>query len=682
MTTRTTGAPLPTRESATLRPIGYRQIHLDFHTSEHVGRVGDLFDAEHFASTLAAADVDHVNLFAKCHHSWCYYPTRAGEMHPGLDFDLFGQQIEACRRRGIVVGAYIPVGWSATDVARHPEWAAIGRDGLPMRLNLDLDAEPDDPRPSVSWIYLCPTGDYLDLVVAQVKEIAEYDPDGFWIDITALMPCYCPNCRAGMLAEGIDLDDVEAIQGYSRRRWQHANRTLSDAALATDATRWVFFNGTTWLHSNHAHDPAPVSGLPEINTHQDLEDLPTTWGGYDKLQLRARYFLARDQIITAMSGKFHLSWGNFGGYKTVRALEYETRLMTANGARCDFGDQLHPRGLIDAQTYSRIGEAFARTRRLVEYIDGVRPESRLALVLSRSGEDDEGVARVLAEQHREYVVPPATELDPARHDAVIVAGPVGHAERAALLDYGTRGGSIVLLGDAISGWQPSELADTFGIIEATPGTADGDYLAFQGALASLGEGLQYDYESGWRLKVVPEAEPLALLHDTYFDRTYARYVGHLNTPPLLEPSGFTALHRFGRHIVAAHALGRQYLRYGSEAHRDMLWRLVELVDPRPALQVDGLPAGGRVSLLHQPDRSRTLLHVLYAPIVQRGIVATVDDIPRIGGVVARLRLDRPVTVARDAEAGTELTLERLEDGSVSVTLPTVIMHRLIEFKHA
>lgn len=99
------------------------------------------------------------------------------------------------------------------------------------------------------------------------------------------------------------------------------------------------------------------------------------------------------------------------------------------------------------------------------------------------------------------------------------------------------------------------MADTFGVIEAAPGTADGDYLAFQGPLVSLGEGLQYDYESGWRLKVAPEAEPLALLHDTYFDRTYARYVGHLNTPPLLEPSGYTAAHRFGRHIVVAHAPG-------------------------------------------------------------------------------------------------------------------------------
>lgn len=672
MTTRTTDA---------LRPIGLRQIHLDFHTSEHVGTVGDLFDAEDFGSTLAGAGVDHINLFAKCHHSWCYYPSRVAEMHPGLDFDLLGQQIEACRRHGIVVGVYIPVGWSSTDAERHPEWASIGRDGLPMRLNLDLDAKPDDPRPGYSWINLCPTGEYLDLLVAQTREIIEYDPDGLWFDINAMEACFCPNCRAGMDAEGIDLDDADAVQEYSRRRWQHSSRTLAEATRTSDPSRWVFFNGTTWIHGNHMHDPAPVSGLPEINSHQDLEDLPTTWGGFDKLLLRARYFLARGERITAMSGKFHLAWGNFGGYKTVHALEYETRLMTANGARCDFGDQLHPRGFIDTQTYARVGQAFANTSHLLEYVEGVQPESRLAMLLSQSGDDDEGVSRMLAEQHREYVVPPASELDPALQDAVIVAGPVSAEDRAALLDYSAQGGSIVLLGDALSGWRASELAQTFGLEEASPGTADGDYLAFEGPLAALGEGLQYDYEPGWRLKVAPEAESLALLHDAYFDRTYARYCGHLNSPPLLEPAGLSGAHRFGRHIVAAHALGRQYLAFGSEAHREMLWRIVELVDAEPALQVEGLPPGGRVSLMHQADASRTLLHVLYAPIVQRGAVVTVDDIPALDGVTARVRLDRRVSSAFDVEAGTELEIERHDDGSISLALPTLVMHRVIELRH-
>ena len=49
----------------------------------------------------------------------------------------------------------------------------------------------------------------------------------------------------------------------------------------------VFFNGTTALNygANFRHQ------MYENNTLQDLEDLPTTWGGYDKLPMQAKFFL-------------------------------------------------------------------------------------------------------------------------------------------------------------------------------------------------------------------------------------------------------------------------------------------------------------------------------------------------------------------------------------------------------
>ena len=63
----------------------------------------------------------------------------------------------------------------------------------------------------------------------------------------------------------------------------------------------------------------------EHNTVQDLEDLPTTWGGYDKLPIQSKYFLKAGYPITAMSGKFHKAWGEFGGFKSRNALKYEFR---------------------------------------------------------------------------------------------------------------------------------------------------------------------------------------------------------------------------------------------------------------------------------------------------------------------------------------------------------------------
>lgn len=125
------GACLPiaagaqTGEPAT-RPatLPARQIHLDFHTSQWLKDIGVRFNKQQWQSALRLGRVISINIFAKCHHSWSYYPTQVGRMHPNLKFDLLGQQIEACHEIGIRCPIYFTVGWSANDAEDHPETPA------------------------------------------------------------------------------------------------------------------------------------------------------------------------------------------------------------------------------------------------------------------------------------------------------------------------------------------------------------------------------------------------------------------------------------------------------------------------------------------------------------------------------------------------------------------------------
>jgi S-formylglutathione hydrolase FrmB len=89
---------------------GTRQVHLDFHTSEEIADIGSHFSKAQFQKALRVGRVDHINVFAKGHHGWSYYPTEVGRMHPHLDFDLLGQQLEACHEMGIVCPIYFTVG--------------------------------------------------------------------------------------------------------------------------------------------------------------------------------------------------------------------------------------------------------------------------------------------------------------------------------------------------------------------------------------------------------------------------------------------------------------------------------------------------------------------------------------------------------------------------------------------
>ena len=86
--------------------IRYRQVHLDFHTSEYIPDIAADFDKEEFAKTLEEAHVDSITCFARCHHGWLYYPSKkiSGAHPPGIEEQkLLLEQIEACHKRGIKV---------------------------------------------------------------------------------------------------------------------------------------------------------------------------------------------------------------------------------------------------------------------------------------------------------------------------------------------------------------------------------------------------------------------------------------------------------------------------------------------------------------------------------------------------------------------------------------------------
>ena len=93
--------------------------------------IAEDFDAAAFAETMRAAHVGSVNVFARCHHGYSYYPTTVGTIHPGLGFDLLGRQIEALHAAGIKAVVYVTIGWDDLAAAREPGWVVVNKDGLP-----------------------------------------------------------------------------------------------------------------------------------------------------------------------------------------------------------------------------------------------------------------------------------------------------------------------------------------------------------------------------------------------------------------------------------------------------------------------------------------------------------------------------------------------------------------------
>lgn len=633
-----------------------RQIHLDFHTSELLPSIGAAFDKGEFQEALRIGHVNHINLFGKCHHSWSYYPTRVGTRHPNLEFDLLGRQIEACHEIGVTAPIYVTGGWSAADAEQHPEWCMRTIDG-------DFVAEPVWPsgvspeaaKPTFQWKEMCVTGEYHELMVAQTEEICrDFPVDGLWYDIYRPHKlCYCTRCRAGMAQKHIDITDIRAVEAYRAEVITTHAQELVRVITGYHPEASVFFNGVTALErpQNFRHR------VFAVNTKNDLEDLPTTWGGYDKLPLRAKIFHREKKPIVAMSGKFHTAWGEFGGFKDPEAMRFEAASMIAYGAGCNVGDHLHPLGKMDRSTYERIGHAYSYVETIEEYGVGGVPVASLGVWASYEIEADEGLVRMLLEEQIDFDVVAAGD-DLSRYETIIVPSLRGILDGAEkeVTGFVEHGGKLIVLGEGL-------LAADGGVVDIPSGaetvarsTFDVDYTVYRGPASvpaddATGEALRrpidlpvtpfLNYQPALQYTLRPGCEFLATLEDPYFPRTYGRYCGHQNTPNRPGSNGSPAMWRYGEVVVFAHSLDRMYYHNGAKVHRDLFATALRMLHPSPMVEVS-LPSLGRVSLLHQREHSRYVAHLLYGPPIPRGGCLVIEDLPVQYDTTVRLRVPESI----------------------------------------
>ena len=106
----------------------FRQVHLDFHTSECIDKIGSKFSKEDFQKALKIGHVDSITVFSKCHHGWAYHPSKANEMHPNLKFDLLGAQIEAAHEIGVKTPVYLSAGLDEKMARKRPDWLIRNED--------------------------------------------------------------------------------------------------------------------------------------------------------------------------------------------------------------------------------------------------------------------------------------------------------------------------------------------------------------------------------------------------------------------------------------------------------------------------------------------------------------------------------------------------------------------------
>jgi len=215
----------------------WRKVHLDFHNSEHVTAIGDKFSASEWGKRLLDGNIDSIVIFAKDMHGYFYYPSEYGPVHPGLSFDLLGEQIKVCKEIGIAVYAYYCAAWDHYRSNVHHEWNMLKKDGSDYR-----PAEGQTP----GWTALClGNKDFVDQMAKDVTEfISRYDLDGVWIDMAEpIVPeCYCKECIRMIEADGKDPYNKDVQRDRQNKNFLNFHRRMHELIKSIKSECQVDFN--------------------------------------------------------------------------------------------------------------------------------------------------------------------------------------------------------------------------------------------------------------------------------------------------------------------------------------------------------------------------------------------------------------------------------------------------------
>lgn len=665
------------------RRLPSRQVHLDFHTSEYIENIGRDFNKKQFQEVLQEGHVNSITVFGKCHHGYFYYPTKVGEQHPGLRHgqDLAGEMMEACHEIGVFAPLYLTLGWSELDVHNHPEWIARAKDGACMGLNYDFSAKPEDARPEACWVHLCSVGGYRQYIYDMTKEACErYEKlDGLFFDIVfSYDVCYCDSCLAGMREMGLNPEIEEDAKKYYQIRKKELLDGIREILFSYHPEASLFFNsGGAEIHMPQWH---------YASTHFEMEDLPTVWGGYDKMPMRARYFARRGKDYLGMTGKFHRSWGEFGGYKTPEALRFECASMVANGARCSVGDQLHPYGKMDIATYKNIGYAYSYVEQIEEYCFDTQETAKLGVLVSTTATMNEAMAKLLLDCHVDFdVVHNETDLE--RFDTIIIPANYRLNDKmgAAFEAFVKQDGKVLILG----GGGLKEYEDEFAFstpfeyigkseyekdyFEINAEVENDKHLETEDLTDQIVKAPILCYSSAHRVR--GNGEVLSYIRQPFFNRTYGKFCSHYNAPYIEEHAEYPGAIRCGNILYVAHELSDLYMEYGSVYHRRYFKWLLRKLYKADYVRVE-MPTQGRIHFVKREQKKQYVLHLTYGVPVRRGDVEVVEEFPILYNVPVEILVPEEVESIKMIPQNQEITFKKTQSGYRCI-IPEMSMHQMV-----
>ncbi len=647
-----------------------RNVHIDFHTPKWA-KVGEKFDAKQFADTIAAANCSSAVVFAKCHHGFAYYPTKAGVRHPQLNFDLLGAQAKALHERGIFCFAYFSANVDAYQNEHHADWRQVHEGGRQNEGNFSA---------------VCFNSPYREQVfIPQLEEVVRnYPVDGLWIDMMGYYQdrCFCQHCQAKATEQKVDLNNKE--QRY------HFTEELVREVVREVHGRLKKIRPSIVLHFNHL----TKLGMREALAYEDLSNVesPIPLLNYTYFPTYARYVRTLGQPFGGVTNRFDVGYGRFGTLKSEQMLEYELASMLASGGIGTVVDQVPHHVQLEGPAYERLGEAFAFAREREPWCLGSVSVPEIAVLAPNQlgyfgwAEPDNalyGAVTCLTELHQHFDVIDQDE-DFDRYRLIVLPGanpPPPPAVVQRLADYVAKGGRLLAVDLDLSG-EAGALKTALGVERAEPSAKfKSGYL--RPSNVAMQRGLpKMDMLVGATFRDVVATSGTETLFSAVMPIGVDFY-GHAGPPASDKPSGpAITSHRHGKGQAAYVGLPLLSVFYGTPtlAPRNVMANVLEQLLPSDDRLLDvRAPLSVEVNLMAQPGRR--VLHLLnFHAERQRGDKRyTLENVSPVRDIRCQVSLPSKPTKVYLAPSKVELAW-RPVGGRVEVTVPEVLIHQMVVFE--
>lgn len=660
-----------------MQSVPYRQIHLDFHTSEFIDNVGNEFSKEKFAITLKNANVNSITCFGRCHHGWLYYPSeRFPELiHPGLkNKKLLLEQIEECHKHGIRVPIYTTAQWDGRVMREHPEWLSVDENGE------YIDTQ-NVPKPHF-YNTICLNSGYRQFfkehLIDMIDVVGADNVDGIFVDILFHVDCKCKHCVKEMKKLGLDIESKAVRLKYAKLMLENfkAEITALIKKMAPKAT--VFYN------SSHI-GPSFKDSFKDYS-HLEVESLPSGGWGYDHFPATGRYARMLGKEVIGMTGKFHTYWGDFHSLKNRAALEFECFNMLAQGAGCSIGDQLHPNGKLSKAAYDLIGNIYASVKVKEEYCrDSVAmteiavlnpeefyPEDSYDLSLSPSLI---GAVRMLQEMSYQFDIID-TAMDFSAYKLLILPDCIYWNENLEnlLTAYIKQGGKILASYESCLKKDGSE--NIYGIRFKQESEYYREFIMPNDTLCKelpKEEFVMYmrglDVEPTSAKVIMDKVKP-------YFDRGGEKFCSHQHTPSSGQ-IGYPEATLYNNIVYFSHPVFHCYRKNAAAWCKAMVRDALEMLLENKLVSHNG-PSTVITTLNRQEDKKRNILHVLHYITEKRSEnIYTVEESIPLYNVEFKLYADKnDIKEVRNIVRNEKLDFN-IENGYITFCLPIIKGHEMI-----